>query len=248
MYIIEKKHEVGRPKSEDHNFLSSDSGLRTKIFKTKLMNRLNKIDKYILNHIEPEDEILKELDRDTHLNVIGARMISGHLQGQVLTMLSKMITPKNILEIGTFTGYSAICLAKGLKENGKLITIEIDDELENMAKKYFVKAGVENKIVQRIGAALEIIPTLTETFDLVFIDAHKPEYPDYYRAVFEKVNSGGYIIADNTLWSGKVLEIPAEDDFQTRGIIEFNSIIKNDDRVEKVILPLRDGMTIIRKK
>lgn len=206
------------------------------------------IDKYILDHIEPEDAILKELDRETHLNVVGARMISGHLQGQVLTMLSNMIRPQFILEIGTFTGYSAICLAKGLKENGKLITIEIDDELESIAKKYFEKAGVQYKIEQRIGAALEIIPKLTQTFDLVFIDAHKPEYPAYYNAIFDKIKNGGYIIADNTLWSGKVLNKPAEDDFQTRGIIEFNSMIKNDERVEKVILPLRDGMTIIRKK
>jgi predicted O-methyltransferase YrrM len=212
------------------------------------MNRLKEIDKYILNHIDKEDEVLMELDRDTHLNVIGARMISGHLQGQVLTMLSKMIQPECILEIGTFTGYSAICLAKGLREGGKLITIEIDDELENIAKKYFVKAGLHHKIIQRIGPALEIIPTLNETFDLVFIDAHKPEYPAYYEAVFDYVKTGGIIIADNTLWSGKVIEIPAEDDYQTRGIIEFNNIIKNDKRVEKVILPLRDGMTIIRKK
>ena len=212
------------------------------------MNRLKEIDKYILNHIEPEDEILKELDRETHLNMIGARMISGHLQGQVLTMLSKMIRPKCILELGTFTGYSAICLAKGLQEGGKLITIEIDDELENIAKKYFEKAGVQKKIVQRIGPALEIIPTLNETFDLVFIDAHKPEYPAYYEVVIGKVKSGGYIIADNTLWSGKVLEKPAPDDFQTLGIIQFNEIVKNDSRIEKVILPLRDGMTIIRKK
>lgn len=212
------------------------------------MNRLKEIEKYILNHIEPEDEILKELNRDTHLNVIGARMISGHLQGQMLTMLSKMIHPKCILELGTFTGYSAICLAKGLQDDGKLITIEIDDELENRARKYFEMAGIQHKTEQRIGSALEIIPTLTETFDLVFIDAHKPEYPAYYKAVFGKVKSGGYIIADNTLWSGKVLEIPAEDDLQTHGIIEFNSMIKQDDRIEKVILPLRDGMTIIRKK
>lgn len=212
------------------------------------MNKQNEIDKYILNHIDAEDEILNELDRDTHLNVLGARMISGHLQGQVLTMLSKMIRPKAILEIGTFTGYSAICLAKGLQENGKLITIEIDDELEIRAKKYFEKAGILQNVIQLIGPALEIIPTLNETFDLVFIDAHKPEYPDYYRAVFEKVNYGGYIIADNTLWSGKVIETPPEDDDFTKGIIEFNSIIKNDNRVEKVILPLRDGMTIIRKK
>lgn len=212
------------------------------------MNKQNEIDKYILNHIGPEDEILKELDRDTHLNVLGARMISGHLQGKVLTMLSKMIRPKTILEIGTFTGYSAICLAKGLQKNGQLFTIEIDDELETRAKRYFEKAGIVENVIQLIGPALEIIPTLNETFDLVFIDAHKPEYPDYYKAVFDKVKSGGYIIADNTLWSGKVLEEPAEDDFYTRGIIEFNSIIKNDDRVEQVILPLRDGMTLIRKK
>ena len=212
------------------------------------MNRLTEIDKYILDHIEPEDEILKELDRETHLNVVGARMISGHLQGQVLSMLSKMIRPKTILEIGTFTGYSAICLAKGLQDGGKLITIEIDDELESIANKYFKKAGIQYKIEQRIGAALEIIPTLKESFDLIFIDAHKPEYPAYYEAVFDKVNSGGIIIADNTLWSGKVLDEPAEDDFQTRGIIQFNDLIKSDNRVEKVILPLRDGMTIIRKK
>jgi len=212
------------------------------------MNRLKEIDKYILDHIEPEEEILKELDRETHLNVVGARMISGHLQGQVLSMLSKMIRPKTILEIGTFTGYSALCLIKGLQEGGKLITIEIDDELESIANKYFKKAGIQYKIEQRIGAALEIIPTLKESFDLIFIDAHKPEYPAYYEAVFDKVNSGGIIIADNTLWSGKVLDEPAEDDFQTRGIIQFNDLIKSDNRVEKVILPLRDGMTIIRKK
>ncbi len=212
------------------------------------MNRLREIDKYILNHIEPEDEILRELDRETNLNVLGARMISGHLQGQVLSMLSKMIRPKTILEIGTFTGYSAICLARGLQEGGKLITLEINDELENIAKKYFEKAGIQHKIEQRIGAALDIIPTLNETFDLVFIDAHKPEYSAYFEAVFGKVNIGGYIIADNTLWNGKVIENPADDDFQTLGIIEFNTIIKNDNRVEKVILPLRDGMTIIRKK
>jgi caffeoyl-CoA O-methyltransferase len=211
------------------------------------MNSLKEIDKYILNHIDAEDEVLKELDRETHLNVLGARMISGHLQGLVLTMLSRMIRPKTILEIGTFTGYSAICLAKGLPGNGKLITIEIDDELENIAKKYFEKAGVQHKIIQQIGPALEIIPALNEKFDLVFIDAHKPEYPTYYDAVFDKVNIGGYIIADNTLWSGKVLQNPAEDDVQTRGIIDFNKLIKNDNRVEKVILPIRDGMTIIRR-
>jgi caffeoyl-CoA O-methyltransferase len=144
------------------------------------------IERYILEHIEPEDPVLQELDRETHLKVPGARMLSGHLQGQVLTMLSKMIQPERILEIGTFTGYSAICLAKGLTENGKLITIELDDELEGLAQKYFIKAGLQQKIVQVIGPALEIIPSLSEKFDLVFLDADKFEYVDYYNLVFDK--------------------------------------------------------------
>ncbi len=209
---------------------------------------MNKLEKYILDHIDPEDEILRELDRETHLKVLGARMLSGHLQGEVLSMLSKMIQPENILEIGTFTGYSAICLAKGLRENGKLITIEIDDELEVLAQKYFEKSGLGSKITHFTGSALEIVPTLKDTFDLVFIDANKREYLAYYHLVFDKVKSGGYIIADNTLWNGKVLEKPSPDDGQTIGILEFNDFVKNDNRVEKVILPLRDGMTVIRKK
>lgn len=212
------------------------------------MKREKDIEKYILEHIEPEDPVLQELDRITHLKVLGARMLSGHLQGQALTMFSKMIQPERILEIGTFTGYSAICLAKGLTETGKLLTIELDDELEDMAKKFFNKAGLQNKIIQLIGPALEIIPSLSEKFDLVFLDADKREYVDYYNLVFDKVRSGGYIIADNTLWSGKVLDTPMPADEQTIGIANFNEMIKNDFRVEKVILPLRDGITIIRKK
>ena len=212
------------------------------------MDNQKQIDKYILNHIDREDKLLTELDRETNLKVIGGRMISGHLQGQVLTMLSKMIRPKNILEIGTFTGYSAICLAKGLTKNGKLITIEINDELENFASKYFEKAGLTDCIEQRIGSATEIIPTLNQTFNLVFIDADKREYIEYFELVFDKVPSGGYIIADNTLWSGKILKTPATDDHFTKGIIDFNTFIKNNKSVEKVIIPLRDGMTVIRKK
>lgn len=212
------------------------------------MNSLKEIDKYILNHIDAEDEVLVELDRETNLKVLGARMISGHLQGQVLTMLSKMIQPKYILELGTFTGYSAICLAKGLQKNGKLITIEIDDELETLASKYFQKAGIADKVEQQIGSAIDIIPGLTQAFDLVFLDADKREYLSYYHLLIDKLKSGSYIIADNTLWSGKVLETPKTDDFQTKGILEFNKLVKNDPRVEKVILPLRDGMTVIRKK
>lgn len=212
------------------------------------MTHLKDIDKYILDHIDPEDEILQQLDRETHLKVIGARMISGHLQGQVLSLLSKMIQPENILEIGTFTGYSAICLAKGIRPNGKIITIEIDDELETLAQKYFVKSGIQNNVLQLTGPALEIIPTLNVNFDLVFIDADKREYLAYYNSIFEKVKKGGFIIADNTLWNGKVLEKPSPDDGQTNGIVEFNNFVKKDNRVEKIILPLRDGMTIIRKK
>lgn len=212
------------------------------------MNKDRELEQYILEHIEPEDMVLQELNRETHLKVPGARMISGHLQGQVLTMLSKMIRPERILEIGTFTGYSAICLARGLNENGKLITIEADDELEEMAGRYFKKAGLQTKIVQLIGQALEILPSIRETFDLVFLDADKREYTDYYTLVFDKLRSGGILIADNTLWSGKVVELTVQGDEQTGGIKTFNELIKNDARVEKVILPLRDGMTIIRKK
>lgn len=212
------------------------------------MNRSKEIDRYILDHIDEEDPILAELDRETHLKVLGARMLSGHLQGQILTLISKMIQPQNILELGTFTGYSAICLARGLKKGGKLITIEMDDELESVAKKYFKKAGLEDRIEQRTGAALEIIPELKQQFDLVFIDADKREYVHYYNMLIDRMESGSYILADNTLWSGKVLNEPKADDFQTVGIIEFNKLLKNDIRVEKVILPLRDGMTLIRKK
>lgn len=212
------------------------------------MDKAKELDQYILNHIDTEDEVLTELDRETNLKVLGARMISGHLQGQVLTMLSKMIAPTTILELGTFTGYSAICLAKGLGKNGKLITIEIDDELETLAQKYFAKAGIQDKVEQHIGSALEIIPTLNHHFDLVFMDADKREYLKYYDLLIDKMNSGAYIIADNTLWSGKVLDKPKADDKQTLGILAFNKKIAEDSRVEKVILPLRDGMTVIRKK
>ncbi len=212
------------------------------------MNRRKDIDQYILDHIDEEDDVLKELDRETHLKVLGARMLSGHLQGQLLAMISRMIRPKFILELGTFTGYSAICLSKGLQAEGKIVTIEIDDELESLAAKYFKKAGIQEQVEQRIGSALEIIPTLNEKFDLVFIDADKREYVEYYNLLIDRLESGAFIIADNTLWSGKVLDKPRADDFQTQGILAFNTLVKNDNRVEKVLLPLRDGMTLIRKK
>ncbi len=207
------------------------------------------IEEYILAHIDAEDEVLSELNRETHLKIYGSRMISGHLQGQILTMLSKMISPDNILEIGTFTGYSAICLAKGLTDNGKLYTIEKNDELEYLTEKYFGKAGLQHKIIRITGNALDEIRLLDEVFDLVYIDADKRQYTNYYNLVFDKVRSGGFIIADNTLWNEKIIQRNiSRSDSQTLGIIEFNEMIKNDSRVEKVILPVRDGMTIIRKK
>lgn len=175
-------------------------------------------------------------------------MISGHIQGLILTMLSKMIRPQNILEVGTFTGYSAICLAKGLVEGGHIYTIEVEDELEHFASRYFEKAGIKNSVVQLIGDAKILIPEIKESFDLVFLDADKKDYCSYYKLVFDKVPSGGYIIADNTLWDGKVIQPIDPNDYFTQGIKQFNELIRNDSRVEKVILPIRDGITIIRKK
>jgi caffeoyl-CoA O-methyltransferase len=206
------------------------------------------IENYILKNMDQEDLVLQELDRETNRKLAVPRKISGHHQGLLLAMISKMAHPTNILEIGTLTGYSAICLAKGLKEGGKLYTIEIDDELESFSSKYFKKAGFSGRIIQKTGDALKIIPELDVMFDLVFIDADKKEYCRYYEVVFDKVPPGGFIVADNTLWGGKVVQPPAANDLQTRGIIDFNEKIREDQRVEKVIIPFRDGMTIIRKK
>lgn len=207
-----------------------------------------KLEDYIFSHSEEEDEVLKELDRETNLHILNPRMLSGHLQGKLMEMFSRMIRPDQILEIGTYTGYSAICLARGLNKGGQLHTIEIDDELESIARKYFVRAGLSDKIVQHIGPALEIIPTLNQTFDLIFLDADKLEYCTYFDLVFDKLRPGGFILADNVLWNGKVLETAPARDSQTNGIIRFNEKIKNDSRVSQVILPLRDGLMLIRKK
>jgi len=207
----------------------------------------NELENYILEHISEEDEVLKELARETYVKVFHPRQLSGHLQGKILEMISKMINPKHILELGTFTGYSAICLAKGLQDDGKLITIEVNDEIETIFKKYLEKSGLPDKIIQKIGDAIDIIPEIDMNFDLVFIDANKKSYIDYYNLVFDKVNKGGFIIADNILWDGKVLSKPKQGDHFTKGIQEFNNYIKNDKRVEKVIFPVRDGMLVIRK-
>ena len=205
------------------------------------------LDQYILDHTSPEDDFLKELDRETHLKVLRSRMLSGHLQGQILSMISCMIKPKYVLEIGTFTGYSALCLAKGLAENGELHTIEIDDELKSIARKYFEKSGMGEKIVQHIGDARQIIPSLERVFDLVFIDADKREYSEYYKLVFDRVAVGGFILADNILWNGKVVDPEEADDEQTRGILDFNELVNSDKRVKNAILPVRDGIMIVQK-
>ena len=205
------------------------------------------LEKYILNHIDPEDPILYELDRYTHLNVLRPRMLSGHLQGSLLKMICRMIKPLSILEIGTFTGYSAICMAKGMPVEGHIHTIEINDELESLILNYFQKANVHHQITLHIGSALEIIPTIEETFDLVFIDGDKREYPQYLEMVLPKLKQGGFILADNILWDGKVARDNMPDDDYTKGIMDFNTLIKNNPLLEKTILPIRDGIFLIQK-
>jgi len=206
------------------------------------------LDKYIREHSTPEDKVLEELYRQTHLYVVNPNMVSGHIQGKFLEMLSYMIQPECILEIGTYTGYSAICLARGLKSGGQLHTIEINDELNEMSSRYFARAGVADKVTLHTGRAQDVIPSMKQTFDLVFIDGDKREYCEYYNLVFEKVRKGGFIIADNVLWGGKIESGEALTDPQTMGVVKFNELVRKDHRVEKIVLPLRDGLMIIRKK
>jgi len=203
------------------------------------------IEQYIEQNSSPEEAVLKELNRETYVKVQMPNMLSGHLQGQFLEMLSRMQQPKRILEIGTFTGYSGLCLAKGLAEDGLLYTIDINEELQPMVEQYIAKAALSDKVKQLIGDARQIIPTINETFDLVFIDADKINYSTYYDLVFDKVRPGGYIIADNVLWSGKILAEKKDKD--TTAIDEYNKKIASDKRVETFILPLRDGLNIARK-
>lgn len=205
------------------------------------------IEQYAQEHSSVEMEILAELSRETQAKVLRPRMLSGHIQGTFLQMISKLAQPKRILEIGTYTGYSAICLAQGLQKDGLIHTIDVNDELEPMIRRYIEKAGLTNKITLHIGNALNIIPAINETWDLVFIDADKENYLNYYNQVFEKVRSGGLIIADNVLWSGKVLD-ENENDSETAAIRAFNQYIHKDERIEHLLLPLRDGLMMIRKK
>ncbi len=206
------------------------------------------IDEYASNHTQKEPELLYELNRETNMNVLRPRMLSGHFQGRVLSMLSKMIRPKDVLEIGTYTGYSALCMAEGLAEGGHIVTIDKNEELEDLVKSYVERSEYADSIKCVIGDAMEIIPGLKREFDLVFIDADKGNYINYYNLTFDKVRSGGYFIFDNVLWSGKVLEEIDEKDLDTQVLVELNDLIHQDDRVEEVLLPIRDGLLIARKK
>ena len=206
------------------------------------------INEYCENHASRESEILHDLNRHTHVNVLRPRMLSGHLQGRLLSMLSGMIKPSRVLEVGTYTGYSAICLAEGVREGGELITIDCNEELEEVANEYFVKSGYESVIKMMVGDALSIIHSLKNGFDLVFIDADKENYVHYYHQVFDKVNVGGYIIADNVLWSGKVVEEFQLGDKETQALMDFNSLVQQDNRVINMLLPFRDGLMILQKK
>lgn len=204
------------------------------------------LENYVAAHSENEPELLAKLNRETHQKILQPRMLSGHFQGRVLSMLAKIIHPKHILEIGTYTGYAALCLAEGLAKNGTLDTIDNNEELVDFQKKYFAASFYKNQIIQHLGNALEIIPTLNKKFDLVFIDADKENYINYFNMVVPMMNKGGIILSDNVLWSGKVLEELNPKDKSTKILLEYNQLLKEDSRVETVLLPIRDGLTVSR--
>jgi predicted O-methyltransferase YrrM len=209
----------------------------------------SKLEEYILSHIDAEPDVLKKIDRDAHVKLLHTSMISGHLQGRLLKMLTRMIRAERVLEIGTFVGYSTLCFAEGLEENGEVHTIEIDDELEDYVRSNLALSEYGNKIKLHIGDAVQIIPGFEDgSFDLAFIDADKELYWEYFEATLPKIRKGGFILVDNTLWYGKVVEKVESSDRATQGILNFNERLAYDDRVEKVILPIRDGITVIRKK
>ena len=204
------------------------------------------LEDYIEQHSEKEPALLAALNKETYRKILLPRMLSGHFQGRVLSMLSKLIRPINILEIGTFTGYAALCLCEGMQENGQLHTIDIKEELVDFQRKYFDKSPWGNQIVQHLGEAISILPTLDIKFDLVFIDADKENYINYFELILPKMNKGGIILSDNVLWSGKVLEPLQKNDLSTKILLEYNELLKNDVRVETVLLPIRDGLTVSR--
>ena len=207
-----------------------------------------KLDAYVVKHSEDEPPLLKALTRETYQKVLQPRMLSGHYQGRVLSVLSKLIRPKVILELGTFTGYSALCLAEGLDKNGVLHTIDINEELMDFQRSYFDKSDYGPQIIQHLGSAINIIPTLDTTFDLVFMDADKPNYINYFHQIIDKLNPGGVILSDNVLWSGKVIEALDPSDISTKIVLEYNALLKEDPRLETVLLPIRDGLTVSIKK
>ena len=206
------------------------------------------IEQYALDHSEVESTLLNELNRQTHIKVIQPRMLSGHLQGRILSLLSQSIRPKTILEIGTYTGYSALCMAEGLQKNGQLYTIDNNKEIAPFANKYFNKSSYKNLIEMIVGNALDVIPDLNLKWDLVFIDADKENYSNYFDAIIENVNQGGMIIADNVLWSGKVTKPTSKNDVETQALKSFNEKVHSDSRVSNVLMPVRDGMMIMIKK
>jgi len=205
-----------------------------------------KIDQYAVEHSQKEPALLAKLNRETHQKVLQPRMLSGHYQGRVLSMLSKLIRPSTVLEIGTYTGYSALCLMEGIQENGVLHTIDINEELYDFQRKYFEESSWGKQIKQHVGKALEIIPELDLKFDLVFIDADKKNYLNYFEIILSKMNKGGIILSDNVLWSGKVIEELREGDLDTEVLLQYNKLLNEDERVESVLLPIRDGLTVTR--
>ena len=205
------------------------------------------LDDYVVAHSESEPELLQQLTRETYQKILQPIMLSGPYQGRVLSMISKLINPKSILEIGTFTGYSTLCLAEGLHKDGEIHTIDVNEELVDFQRKYFDKSEYGSQIFQHIGNAIDIIPTLNKTFDLIFIDADKPNYVNYFQLIINKLNSGGIILSDNVLWHGKVIEPLQPEDLSTQAIMEYNTLLKEDSRIESVLLPIRDGLTISRK-
>jgi len=207
-----------------------------------------KLDDYIVAHSENEPELLQQLTRETYQKILQPIMLSGPYQGRVLSMISKLTRPKTILELGTFTGYATLCLAEGLHPEGEVHTIDVNEELEDFQRKYFDKSEYGHQIHQHLGSAIDILPQLDKTFDLVFIDADKPNYVNYFHLIIDKLNPGGIIISDNVLWHGKVIEPLNDKDVSTKAVLEFNTLLKTDDRIETVVLPIRDGLTISRKK
>lgn len=205
------------------------------------------IEEYCESHTEQESDLLRTLNRETHANVLSPRMLSGHMQGRFLSMISRMITPERILEIGTYTGYSALCFAEGLSKTGRIVTIDVNEELETMVRRYFDNSPYASQIDYRIGNAMEVIPGLIDTFDLIFIDADKLNYLAYYNLCLPKLRKGGFIIADNVLWSGKVVEKKEKTDKDTQALLDFNRTIQEDPRVSNILLPIRDGLMVLQK-